>query len=270
MSRFLLATMFFFFAFDLLSGQSSNQFEKIVRNEDSLKLDEFVENWKIESVERLKEQKKENEEFNLLYEFFVSLANSADIYPFIKKEEKDPKWRIIQDSLKIKIYEEINVDTVPPPEGRKKTLDEILILVSGEKLLKSFSVELSPNLEEGESLLLLRTNSGRDLEEFLNEYRVRFYDVKIKKEEKAVQKYEFAKKIEEVIGKKIGFDFFMDGILQWNLVSFPVVEEIEFNESLKKAIIRYGYLLEGGFALVERKEVGAKWELMYTSNTWIR
>lgn len=269
MSRFLLAIIFFFFAFDLLSGQSSNQFEDIVRNEDSQKLDQFVENWKRESVKKLKEQKEKNEEFYLLYEFFVSLASTGEIYPFIK-EEKDPKWRIIQDSLKIKIYEKIDVDTVPPSKGRETTLDEILILASGEKLLESFSVELSPNLEEGEIVLLLRTNRGRDLEAFLNEYRVRFYDVNIKKEEEAIQKYEFAKKIEAMIGKKIGFNFFMDGILQWNLVSFPVVEEIEFNESLKNAIIRYGYLLEGGFALVERKEVGAKWELMYTSNTWIR
>ena len=269
MRRFLLAIIFFFFVLELLSGQQLNLLEEIVRNEDLQKLDQFLENWERESMEKFKERKKANETFSLLYTFFAALASSGEIYPFIR-EEKDSKWKIIQDSLRIKIYEKIDVDTVPPPEGSVITPDKVLIWARGEKLKRSFSVELSPDLEEGENLLLLATTSGRDLEQFLNEYRVRFYDVNIKKEENAVQKFEYAKKIQEVIGNKIDFGFFMDGILEWNLVNFPVVEEIEFNESLKKAIIRYAYLLEGGFALVERKAVGAKWRLVHTSNTWIR
>jgi hypothetical protein len=110
---------------------------------------------------------------------------------------------------------------LPLPEEREATLNNLLILTSSEKLQEEFSVELSPNLEEGEKLLLLGTKRGRALEQFLNRYLVRFYDVKIKKEEKAVQKYEFAKKIEEVIGKKIGFDFFMDGNIRMEFSRFP-------------------------------------------------
>ena len=62
----------------------------------------------------------------------------------------------------------------------------------------------------------------------------------------------------------------MDGVLGWNLVDFPIIEEIELDEAMKKAVIRYHYLLEGGWALLVREAVGSKWELVYSTNTWIR
>lgn len=161
--------------------------------------------------------------------------------------------------MKIKIYETIKIDT----------LRGIRIRAKGENLLKDFSVELLIN-PKNEDILLVGTKSGKGLEKFLNDYQVTSIDVNIKKEAEAIQKFEFAKRIEEVIGKEIGFVFFNDGIVEWVLLEYPVIKQIELDESLTTVIITYHYLLEGGFGIMKRKEIEANWELKYSEPTWIR